>query len=325
MLNSAHTKESVLKLAKKCKTRSSFMKAFRPAYNYARTQGILEDVCKHMIPSHIVRRNARLYWTLDLCKKEAKKYSNRTDFMRKSSRAYNVSLANKWLDNICSHMELRHKPNGFWTIEKCHSLSKQCKTIQEFREKHSSAYVTAKNNKWLDKICSHIERKKRKWTLAEVKIVAKQYKTRIEFAKNASGAYTACLNNDWLKYCDSHFIRQIDNREERLQEIIFSQLKTIAKKHNLEITKEFKIQINKGKYCRPDFFIRNKNNKKFLLVEVKHDDSFWTSEEITKQIKMYDNSFKKNKNFKNTILVSKKGKYGLNITELNKEVLKRIL
>jgi hypothetical protein len=167
--------------------------------------------------------------------------------------------------------------------------------------------------------------KKRKWTLAEVKKESKKFKTRSEFAKNASGAYTTCLNNDWLKHCDSHFIRQIDNREERLQDIIMAQLNELGKKHSLEITKEYKVKINKTKYCRPDFLIRHKKSKKFLFIEVKHDDSFWTKEEIDGQIKMYNKSFKNDKKFKNTILVSKLGKYGLNIKELNCEVLKRIL
>jgi hypothetical protein len=325
MIKILHTNESVRKLAKKCKTRSSFINEYRSAYNYARKNGILDDICKHMTPSSVVRSNARLYWTYDLCKKEAKKYTNRTDFMRNSSGAYNVALANKWVDKICIHMVLRHKPNGFWTFEKCQRLAKSCETIKEFRDNHSSAYVTSKNRKWLDEICSHIDRKKRKWTLSEIKIEAKKFKTRIEFAKNASGAYTACLNNNWLKYCDRHFIRQVDNREERLQDLILDKLQLIAKRHNFEVTKELKIQINKNKYCRPDFFIKHKENKKFLLIEVKHDDSFWTSSEIKKQIRMYNNVFKDNKKFKHTILVSKEGKYGINMDELNKEIMKRLL
>ena len=45
------------------------------------------------------------YWTLERCKEEALRYESRVEFMRGSGSAYNVVLRNKWLEEVCSHME----------------------------------------------------------------------------------------------------------------------------------------------------------------------------------------------------------------------------
>jgi len=46
------------------------------------------------------------YWTFEKCREESLKYNNRSDFRIKSNGAYNSALKNKWLDDICKHMEI---------------------------------------------------------------------------------------------------------------------------------------------------------------------------------------------------------------------------
>lgn len=45
-------------------------------------------------------------WTFESCKEEALKYNHRKDFAKKSMTAYNKARKNKWLYQICSHMEI---------------------------------------------------------------------------------------------------------------------------------------------------------------------------------------------------------------------------
>lgn len=46
------------------------------------------------------------YWHIkENCAKEALNYYRRVDFMRYSKSAYNIARRNKWLDDICGHME----------------------------------------------------------------------------------------------------------------------------------------------------------------------------------------------------------------------------
>ena len=46
-------------------------------------------------------------WTKEKCKEEALKYDNRTSFRINSISAYRKSNDNNWLDEICSHMEIK--------------------------------------------------------------------------------------------------------------------------------------------------------------------------------------------------------------------------
>lgn len=57
-----------------------------------------------------MKRKPRNYWTYEKCKEESLKYDNRKDFKENSSSAYNTSLKNNWLNDICKHMIQKRKP-----------------------------------------------------------------------------------------------------------------------------------------------------------------------------------------------------------------------
>jgi len=44
------------------------------------------------------------YWNKERCEEESKQYSNRTDFYKGASSAYNTASKNGWLTEICEHM-----------------------------------------------------------------------------------------------------------------------------------------------------------------------------------------------------------------------------
>jgi len=52
-----------------------------------------------------MKRKNRNYWTKEKCIKEAKNYKKRTKFARESNSAYNSARNNKWLDEVCFHMD----------------------------------------------------------------------------------------------------------------------------------------------------------------------------------------------------------------------------
>ena len=137
-------------------------------------------------------------WTYDNCKNEALKYNYRNDFRTKSKSAYRISLKNKWINEICEHMNYKYNK---WTKEKCLVEAKKYKTKTEFRKNCQSAYVIANNNKWLDEICLHMLKMKKNnnyWTKKQCLIEAKKYKTINEFRKNEKSAYVTIIRNGWL-------------------------------------------------------------------------------------------------------------------------------
>jgi len=93
----------------------------------------------------------RGFWTKENCQKESLKYKTRLEFQKGSKNAYQSSLRNGWLDDICGHMEILRKPNGHWDIkENCNKESLKYKTRTEFRKGTSRAYGSSRKNGWLD-------------------------------------------------------------------------------------------------------------------------------------------------------------------------------
>lgn len=86
----------------------------------------------------------------ETCYEEAKKYKTRGDFKKSSGSAYNGANSNGWLDEICSHMVINQKPNGYWTKANCEKVAKNCRTKNELRKMAKSAYVSIIRNKWYD-------------------------------------------------------------------------------------------------------------------------------------------------------------------------------
>ena len=142
-------------------------------------------------------------WNKETCYEEAKKYSTRSEFYKGSSGAYTVAYKNKWLDDYDWFEEIR-KPNGYWTYEICYEEAKKYSTRYEFKKGCGSAYVVARQNKWLDDYDWFVNgnkraaEKKTKWNKETCYEEAKKYSTRSEFKKGCGNAYNVARKNGWM-------------------------------------------------------------------------------------------------------------------------------
>ena len=98
-------------------------------------------------------------WTKEKCKAEALKYKSRSEFADKSSGAYGSSLRNKWLDELCEHMEQKISPPGFWTKDRCQIEALKYKTRVHFYKNDMKTYNQCQKHKWLDELCKHMTNK----------------------------------------------------------------------------------------------------------------------------------------------------------------------
>jgi len=193
------TKEKCQEESLKYNIKEEFRKYCSAAYGKACDNKWIDEICSHM--SEI--KKPRNYWTKERCHKEALKYKTRTEFQNESTSAYNKSLKNKWLCEICSHME-----KIYWTKEKCREESLKYTTRTEFQKKSHGAYYISLKNKWLDEICHHmieINKSRGYWIKERCYKESLKYKTRTEFQKKSVGAYTKSLKNKWL---DEFFNKQ---------------------------------------------------------------------------------------------------------------------
>jgi len=148
--------------------------------------------------------------TFELCKETALLYDNRTDFQRENNYMYNKSLKNNWLNEICGHMKYQHKPNNYWTKDRCQEISLKYKRRIDFKKNDASVYTTSLNNGWLNEICNHIEYVNTYWDYESCKKESLKFKNRTDFQKNSKGAYRYAKVNDILDELCSNMIKSGD-------------------------------------------------------------------------------------------------------------------
>lgn len=101
----------------------------------------------------------RGYWTKEKCLEEALNFNTRKEFQIKSSSAYSSAQKNRWLDEICAHM------NSFgthWTKELCQQEALLYESRSKYQKGSSASYQVSYKNGWLDEICSHMSIKQKK-------------------------------------------------------------------------------------------------------------------------------------------------------------------
>ena len=86
-------------------------------------------------------------WTKERCEEESNKYKSRNEFKINSPHAYNAARRNKWIDEICNHMNNNITK---WDRKSCEEESKKFKNREEFKKKSSGAYGYAYRNGLLD-------------------------------------------------------------------------------------------------------------------------------------------------------------------------------
>ena len=154
-------------------------------------------------------------WIYETIQKEALKYSNKKDFKKYSSGAYQAAKRMKILKQVCSHMTSFYHN---WTDEELALEALKYKTRLEFQIKSSKAYNAAYRRNVLDKICSHMSQYDKKgesnpnfkWADDKLKKEALEYNTRKEFELGNPNAYSAaqrrgildkiCAHMEWGNY-----------------------------------------------------------------------------------------------------------------------------
>jgi hypothetical protein len=151
-----YSKEQVLADAKKYQSYPDWRKN-SPLFQIAIKNGWLGDCKSHMLSEFESRSKAKLIWTKEKVIKLAKNFNSRSEFKSANSSAYSRARINGWLDEICSHMNLKIHPNGYWTKEKVLKSAKQFNTRTAWlRSSDSAAYNAARKNGWLEEACSHM-------------------------------------------------------------------------------------------------------------------------------------------------------------------------
>lgn len=133
--------------------RIDFIKNSKNIYAVCVRKKWLNEVCSHMKDKY----SNKIKWTFDKCKEEALKFKSRKEFQNKSKKIYAAAQYNGWINQICSHMDYKQKPNYYWNdINNCRLEALKYKTKTEFIRGSSYCYSMSLKNGWLSEICSHM-------------------------------------------------------------------------------------------------------------------------------------------------------------------------
>ena len=241
------------------------------------------------------------------CIKESLKYSNRSDFINKSQRAYKRARDKGWLEECYSHMEKkRHR----WTEEECINEALKYDEVHFWREANEPMYSYAFRKGWLKECTAHMKKPR---TLEECKADALKYNSREQWCIESPFYYTA-YNKGWMDICCEHMTKYA-NTEQRERPVVTKLYDLIISKTSAEVHREER--LDRG---YPDLTLII--NGKYVIVEVKHDKSKWSKKEINHQLEKYEESAKNKykNNFHSVLLTSPNGRYGISFKELIKKL-----
>jgi predicted GIY-YIG superfamily endonuclease len=234
--NSYWNKENCALEAKKYVSRAQFRLSSAGAYNRARLDGFLDEICTHM--EILGNRNFRHIYAYEFSDKSVyvgltyniniRKSQHSTcgsvfnyikstgfdfKFVQITEKAIElkkaIELERKTLDkyvkdgwnklNICDTGSTGSNIK-FWVKEKCSEEAKKYSSRGEFKKSNNSAYNSAWKNGWLDDICAHMISSKKPvgfWTKEKCSEEAKKYNSITDFRNSSSGAYDAMHTNEW--------------------------------------------------------------------------------------------------------------------------------
>ena len=144
-------------------------------------------------------RKPRNYWKVrEHVLEESKKYATRTEFKKKSPRAYDSARKNKWLDEMSWLGNDEGKfPKGFWkNRENIMKEASQYRTKEEFKQGNLTAFLAAYRYGYIDEmnwLVTQKQHKKNYWTYEHIEREALKYSTKSDFFKGNQTAYRAAL------------------------------------------------------------------------------------------------------------------------------------
>jgi len=153
------------------------------------------------VRNRLTDKKRTVFWTLEACKQDAKKYKTRSEWMKNSS-GYHVARKNKWLKECCAHMEVL---KGKWTFKACFNDAQKYNTLAEW-SKNSTGYSTASYRGWVPECTKHMD-KSRSHTFESCLRSALKCKTKKEWGEMDASAKATAMAKGWYKECTKHMVQ----------------------------------------------------------------------------------------------------------------------
>ena len=144
-------------------------------------------------------RKPRGYWSIEKnVIEESKKFSNRTEFKKKSGNAYNSALEYKWINKMpWLDQNNRNLPKGYWkNKDNIMKEARKYTSKEDFKKGNLTAFLAAHRYGFIDEMDWMVKQKQHKngyWNYKHIEEEALKYDTKTEFFKGNQTAYRAAL------------------------------------------------------------------------------------------------------------------------------------
>ncbi len=211
------------------------------------------------------------YWTKERCFEIALKYKNRNELRKNDASVYRIALNNKWLDEICQHMEYVNK---YWTNESCRNEALKYDNRTDFQYGSKGAYVYAKTNNILNDICSHM-----------INIGSKYYRCVYVFEFTDNCAYVGLTYNI-----------KIREKEHNKKGPVSKHITATNAEYNLIQLSDY-ILVYDAQVLEEEFILKYRTNGWTMLntndiSTIGGSTLIWTYEKCKKEAMKYDNRTK---------------------------------
>lgn len=206
------TRTDIRRSVEKFKSFSEWIKFDYKSYSAAQRMGLLDD---NKIVGHLSKRvmPSRKWYSPDLIKREALKFSCKSEWKRFSSGSYKAAHKLGIFKRVSTHMQKPVKTSK-WNIQSVCKDAKKYSSRSQWRNNNNGAYQAAKTLGCLDKATKHMPllNQKGKWTFVTVLKNAKGFISRSSWSRAYPGAYEAAKKNGWFEKAVSH-MKLLRNRE----------------------------------------------------------------------------------------------------------------
>jgi hypothetical protein len=161
------TKEKCAKIAQRYANKEDFFQEANVAFNISVEFGWIDEICMHMNAGVVKQnepktRNKRNFWTKQRCIEESLNYKTLQEFKKQSNWVYNKLKKNNWLKHIKLPDKPKYKAVGYWTINTCKEEALKYDALTDFIHNSTAAYYQTWKNQWIDEVCDHLVKYKRK-------------------------------------------------------------------------------------------------------------------------------------------------------------------
>lgn len=148
------------------------------------------------------------YWTYELCREEAKRFTRITDWKNGHHKSYLAAYRKGWHRDIGDelgwtyHRAAKNLPLEVLNYEFCVEIAKEFRGLTDMKDSHRVVYEHCLKQGWLHQIAQDLDwyyQKRHDRSYEECKAIAGRYSRLAEWKAGDAACYQQCVSRKWQR------------------------------------------------------------------------------------------------------------------------------